>query len=79
MKSAIQAPQGYVFVGADVDSEELWLASLLGDAAVGGFHGSTPFSFMNIAGRADQKTDLHSVTARAIGISRDSAKVLNNL
>lgn len=28
----IQSPPGYVFVGADVDSQELWIAAVLGDA-----------------------------------------------
>jgi len=32
LKSMIRAPKGYCFVGADVDSQELWIASLIGDA-----------------------------------------------
>lgn len=35
----IQAPPGYHFVGADVDSQELWIASLIGDTHFGGTHG----------------------------------------
>ena len=35
----IQAPPGYHFVGADVDSQELWIASLLGDQEFAGEHG----------------------------------------
>ena len=36
---------GHHFVGADVDSQELWLASILGDAKVGE-HGATPLGWM---------------------------------
>ena len=32
LKSLVQAPQGWKFVGADVDSEELWIASLFADS-----------------------------------------------
>lgn len=35
----IQAPPGYHFIGADVDSQELWIASLLGDAQFAKMHG----------------------------------------
>ena len=31
LKSLVQAPPGYHLVGADVDSQELWIATLLGD------------------------------------------------
>jgi DNA polymerase gamma 1 len=35
----VQAPPGYYFVGADVDSQELWIASILGDAQFAKMHG----------------------------------------
>lgn len=35
----VQAPKGYCFVGADVDSQELWIASILADAKYAGMHG----------------------------------------
>jgi hypothetical protein len=35
----VQAPSGYCFVGADVDSQELWIASILADAQYAGIHG----------------------------------------
>ena len=44
LKSMIQSPPGYHFVGADVDSQELWIASLLGDAHFAGIHGEYLFS-----------------------------------
>ncbi|KAJ3395210.1 DNA-directed DNA polymerase gamma mip1 [Lobulomyces angularis] len=76
LKAKIQAPFGYKFVGADVDSEELWIASLLGDSQFG-IHGSTPLGFMTLQGSKSQGTDMHSVTAKILDISRDNAKVFN--
>ena len=35
----IQAPPGYHMVGADVDSQELWIAAVLGDVHFAGIHG----------------------------------------
>ena len=37
----VQTPPGYHFVGADVDSQELWIAALLGDANFAGCHGKS--------------------------------------
>lgn len=39
LKAMVQAPPGYVLVGADVDSQELWIAAVLGDAHFAGLHG----------------------------------------
>lgn len=36
----IQSPIGYHFVGADVDSQELWIAAILGDKNFQGIHGA---------------------------------------
>ena len=41
LKAMVQAPPGYHFVGADVDSQELWIASLIGDSHFGGIHGES--------------------------------------
>lgn len=76
LKTAIRAPPGFHFVGADVDSQELWLASVLGDALRGG-HGSTPLGWMSLQGERAKGTDLHSKTAAAAQVTRDQAKVLN--
>ncbi|KAJ3297003.1 DNA-directed DNA polymerase gamma mip1 [Borealophlyctis nickersoniae] len=76
LKSLIQAPKGYKFVGADVDSEELWIASLLGDSQFG-LHGATAIGFMTLQGSKSAGTDLHTVTGNIVGISRDHAKVFN--
>lgn len=78
LKSMIQVPNGWKMVGADVDSQEQWLACLLGDYITGkGKAGYTKFANMVLAGSKSDKSDLHSVVARQVGISRDNAKVLN--
>ena len=77
LKAMIQAPTGYCFVGADVDSQELWIASLMGDSYSYKIHGGTGLSYMTLRGSKSDKTDMHSKTASLIGISRSEAKVLN--
>ncbi|ETI21617.1 hypothetical protein G647_07964 [Cladophialophora carrionii CBS 160.54] len=76
LKAMIKAPPGYCFVGADVDSEELWIASLVGDAQFR-LHGGNAIGFMTLEGTKAAGTDLHSKTAKILGISRNDAKVFN--
>jgi len=76
LKSYIRAPPGFHMVGADVDQQELWLASVMGDAGAGG-HGATALGWMTLQGEKAQGTDLHSKTAAAAQVTRDQAKVLN--
>ncbi|EMC98485.1 hypothetical protein BAUCODRAFT_32533 [Baudoinia panamericana UAMH 10762] len=76
LKSMITAPPGYAFVGADVDSQELWIASLVGDASFK-LHGGNAIGFMTLEGNKAAGTDLHSRTAKILGISRNDAKVFN--
>lgn len=76
LKSMINAPPGYCFVGADVDSQELWIASLVGDASFK-LHGGNAIGFMTLEGTKAAGTDLHSRTAKILGISRNDAKVFN--
>ncbi|KAL8657581.1 MAG: hypothetical protein Q9226_001769 [Calogaya cf. arnoldii] len=76
LKSMIRAPPGYCFVGADVDSQELWIASLVGDAQFQ-LHGGNALGFMTLEGTKAAGTDLHSKTAKILGISRNDAKVFN--
>lgn len=76
LKSMIKAPPGYCFVGADVDSEELWIASLVGDAQFK-LHGGNAVGFMTLEGTKAAGTDLHSRTANILGITRNDAKVFN--
>ncbi|KAI9023697.1 DNA polymerase family A-domain-containing protein [Phycomyces nitens] len=76
LKSMVQAPEGYKIIGADVDSEELWISSVIGDAQFG-FHGATALGWMTLQGTKAEGTDLHSKTANILGISRDKAKIFN--
>lgn len=76
LKRNIVAPEGWKIVGADVDSQELWLASLFGDK-VFGQHGATALSWMNLLGDKASGTDVHSKTCRILGINRNQAKVFN--
>ncbi|KAH8917681.1 hypothetical protein BT69DRAFT_1248512 [Atractiella rhizophila] len=76
LKSMIRAPPGYAIVGADVDSEELWICSVLGDSQFG-IHGATALGWMTLEGTKAEGTDLHSKTAEILGITRDGAKVFN--
>lgn len=39
LKAMVQVPPGYSLVGADVDSQELWIAAVLGEAQFAGMHG----------------------------------------
>ncbi|XP_057576204.1 DNA polymerase subunit gamma-1 isoform X2 [Hippopotamus amphibius kiboko] len=77
LKAMVQAPPGYVLVGADVDSQELWIAAVLGDAHFAGMHGCTAFGWMTLQGRKSKGTDLHSKTAATVDISREHAKIFN--
>jgi hypothetical protein len=75
----VQCPVGWKIVGADVDSQEQWIAAIIGDSVSDKPKaGATPFSHMLLAGEKAKKTDLHSVVAREVGISRDNAKVAFN-
>lgn len=76
LKAMIRAPPGYSFVGADVDSQELWIASLIGDAQFQ-LHGGNAIGFMTLEGSKAAGTDMHSRTAQILGISRNDAKVFN--
>ncbi|KAJ1887121.1 DNA-directed DNA polymerase gamma mip1, partial [Kickxella alabastrina] len=76
VKSMIRCPEGFRFVGADVDSEELWISALIGDSQFR-THGATAFGWMTLQGTKAAGTDLHSNSARILGIGRGSAKVFN--
>ncbi|VDK40628.1 unnamed protein product [Taenia asiatica] len=88
IKALVQAPPGFCFVGADVDSQEMWIASLIGDSVVGFqgntfmqhfeiYYSGTPYGWMTLEGSKAKGTDLHTKTANLIGIKRNEAKVLN--
>ena len=76
IKTRVQAPEGYVFVESDFDAQEAVVASIFSDS----YHkiaGSTQFSHSILAGSKDDGSDMHSMTAKAIGISRAIAKGCN--
>lgn len=75
-KSMVKAPPGYKLVGADVDSEELWIASIMGDSLFR-MHGGTALGWMTLEGTKSEGTDLHSKTAKILDISRNEAKIFN--
>ena len=77
LKAMVRAPSGYHMVGADVDSQELWIAAVLGDMHFTSIHGSTGIGWMTLQGSKVDGTDVHSKTAATVGISRDHAKILN--
>lgn len=76
LKTQVQAPEGYSFVGADVDSEELWIASLVSDSVLN-VHGGTAIGWMCLEGTKNEGTDLHTKTARILGCDRNEAKIFN--
>ncbi|KAJ1653673.1 DNA-directed DNA polymerase gamma mip1 [Dispira simplex] len=76
LKAMVEAPPGYCLVGADVDSEELWISSLIGDSQFR-THGSTALGWMNLQGTKADGTDMHSNTATIMSISRNNAKIFN--
>ncbi|KAL3110119.1 hypothetical protein niasHT_015722 [Heterodera trifolii] len=78
LKSMIQCSDGWKLVGADVDSQEQWLAAIFGDSFQQSRRaGATPFSNMLLAGSKSDGTDLHSVVGKEVGITRNQAKTLN--
>ncbi|KER31053.1 hypothetical protein T265_02616 [Opisthorchis viverrini] len=54
IKAMVQAPPGYCFVGADVDSQEMWIAALIGDASFG-FQGKSFHSPLQLTSVANPK------------------------
>ncbi|OLY82704.1 DNA polymerase gamma, mitochondrial [Smittium mucronatum] len=68
--------QVFKIVGADVDSEELWISSLMGDSQFKS-HGSTALGYMGLLGTKAHGNDMHSTTAKILGIDRNNAKVFN--
>lgn len=88
LKSMVQCSQGWKMVGADVDSQEQWLAALFGDSISKEKQaGATPMSHMLLSGQKNfliiflgeksEGTDLHSIVAKQVNIDRNDAKILN--
>lgn len=51
LKAMVQVPPGYHLVGADVDSQELWIAAVLGEAHFAGMHGCIVHPFQLVASK----------------------------
>jgi DNA polymerase gamma 1 len=79
LKSQVVAPDGYVFIGTDIDSEEVRLAALVGEIKDGEY-GSSPFGQQVLRGTKKLGTDFHTITSNIVNlpnISRDICKVIN--
>jgi DNA polymerase gamma 1 len=74
LKTRIQCPDGWKIVGADFDGQELQIASIYADAWEGGFVGASPMAHTVLSGSKEKGTDAHSALAKAVDISRDTAK-----
>ncbi|CBY40909.1 unnamed protein product [Oikopleura dioica] len=76
--SLAQLDEDHVYVSADVDSQEIWIASLFADMYKNlGEVGVTGLSYMTLNGSKSAGTDIHTITANQVGMDRNSAKILN--
>lgn len=76
LKSRVTAPDGWKIVGADFDGQEMQIASIYSDMWEGGHVGCSPFGFNVLSGSKEAGTDPHSALAKAVGIDRDTAKIV---
>mgnify|MGYP006274550927 CR=1 FL=1 len=78
IKTRVQAPSGYTFVQSDFDAQEAVIASIFADSFYE-LAGSSQFSHSILAGSKEEGTDMHSVTAKTLGMpsNRGIAKGCN--
>ncbi len=76
IKTRVQAPKGYTFVQSDFDAQEAVIASIFADSYYK-VAGSNQLSHSILAGTKEDGSDMHSMTAKSIGVSRDVAKGCN--
>jgi len=76
VKTRVQVTSPYTFISSDYDGQESVVASIFADSYYQ-IAGSTQFGHSVLAGSKDDGTDMHSMTAKAIGISRTIAKNCN--
>jgi DNA polymerase gamma 1 len=76
VKTRVQVKSPYTFVSSDYDGQEAVVASIFADSNYK-IAGSTQYSHSVLAGSKDDGTDMHSMTAKRIGISRTIAKNCN--
>lgn len=74
LKTRIKAPKGWKIVGADFDGQELQIASTYADKWEGGFIGSSPMTYIILAGSKERGTDAHTLLSKTISTDRDTAK-----
>lgn len=76
VKTRVQVESPWTFVSSDYDGQESVVASIFADCQYR-IAGSTQFGHSVLAGSKEDGTDMHSVTASTIGISRNIAKGCN--
>lgn len=86
LKSRIQAPPGKVLINGDMSAQELRLGANYADSLApkafyddprqAGYVGSSVMSYGVLAGNKEEGTDSHSQLAKAVGIDRNTAKVV---
>jgi DNA polymerase gamma 1 len=76
VKTRVQIKSPYTFVSSDYDGQEAVVASIFADSHYK-IAGSTQYGHSVLAGSKEDGTDMHSVTAKRIGISRTIAKNCN--
>jgi len=76
VKTRVQVKSPYTFVSSDYDGQESVVASIFADSYYK-IAGSTQFGHSVLAGSKEDGTDMHSMTAKTIGISRTIAKNCN--
>jgi DNA polymerase gamma 1 len=76
VKTRVQVKSPYTFISSDYDGQESVVASIFADSYYK-IAGSTQFGHSILAGSKEDGTDMHSMTAKTIGISRTIAKNCN--
>ena len=76
VKTRVQVESPWTFVSSDYDGQESVVASIFADCQYK-MAGSTQFGYSVLAGSKEDGTDMHSMTAKTIGISRSIAKECN--
>lgn len=76
VKTRVQIKSPYTFISSDYDGQESVVASIFADSNYK-IAGSTQFGHSVLAGSKEDGTDMHSMTAKTIGISRGIAKNCN--
>lgn len=76
VKTRVQVDSPWTFVSSDYDGQESVVASIFADTQYK-IAGSTQFGHSVLAGSKEDSTDMHSMTAKTIGISRSIAKGCN--